>query len=156
MPKGEIKVIHVPKYVTAVLWVLVSAGMAGLIYALSGRAYVQERASVADAVEMLRRGGPEQPAALLATVAPLIADILFFVPWGVLAFLVFDREGGSRARSYILTMFVGAAFALGLIAWQRTLPTRVTGWVDGMWNAVGCFAGAVIGHARKRMRVRFE
>jgi len=139
-----------------VVWLLVSAAMATLIYALSGRAYVQERATVAEVVEMVRKGGPEEPAAVLATTAPLIADILFFLPWGALAFLVFDRGSASRFRRYLVTTAVGAAFALGLVEWQQMLPTHVTGWVDGMWNIVGCFAGAIVGHARKRVRVRFE
>lgn len=156
MDRREIRVIRVPKWVTACLWVLLSAAMVASIDALSGRAYVQERASVAEVVEMVRKGGPEQPAALLATTAPLIADILLFVPWGALAFLVLDGEGRSRFRSYLMTLIVGAAFALGLIEWQQRFPTPVTGWVDGMWNIVGCLAGAILGHARKRMRVRFE
>jgi len=45
---------------------------------------------------------------------------------------------------------------LGLVAWQTVLPTRVTGGLDAMWNALGCTAGAALGDARKRIRVRFE
>ena len=133
MGKGEIRIIHVPRWVTVALWVLLSAAMAGVIYALSGRAYAQERASV----------------------AAMIADILFFLPWGAVAFLALDRAGSSRARTYLLTLLVGVAFALALIAWQQTLPTQVTGWIDAIWNSAGCLAGAVAGHARKRMRIRF-
>lgn len=154
--KGEIKVIRIPKWVTVLLWLMVSAAMAALIYALSGRAYVQERASIAEIIAMVRRGSSEQPVNVLAMLAPAIADALFFLPFGVLAFLAFDREGSSRTRSYLLTLLVGVAFALGLITWQQTLPTRVTGWIDGIWNSAGCLAGALVGHARKRMRVRFE
>jgi len=36
------------------------------------------------------------------------------------------------------------------------LPTRVIAWQDVIWNAAGCMAGAALGHARKRVRVRFE
>lgn len=156
MGKAEIAVVRVPKWATVLLWLALTAGMVALIYALSGRAYVQKRASIAEIVAMVRRGGSEQPVAILATVAPLIADILFFLPWGALAFLALDREGTSRSRTYLATAAVGVAFALVLAAWQRSLPTRVTGWVDAMWNATGCLLGAIAGHARKRMRIRFE
>jgi hypothetical protein len=94
--------------------------------------------------------------ALLATAAPGIADILFFMPWGALAFLAFDGGEGHRLRTYLLTLAVGLTFALGLVAWQSALPTRVTGWEDAGWNTFGCLAGAVAGHLRKRLRVRFD
>ncbi len=152
----EIRTIRVPKWITILLWVIVSAAMVGLIYSLSGRAYTQERASIAEIVAMVQRGRSGQPVAVLAAISPLIADILFFLPFGALAFLAIDREGRSRPRAYGMTLLVGVAFALVLAAWQETLPTRVTGWLDAAANAAGCLAGAMIGHARKRMRVRFE
>ena len=156
MGKAEVHVVVVPKWVTVLLWLLVAAAMAGTIYALSGRAYVQERATVAEIVSMIRRGSSERPENVLATLAPMIADVLFFLPFGALAFLALDREGTPRTRTYAATILVGVAFALVLSAWQRTLPTRVTGWVDSMWNAAGCLAGAFVGHARKRIRIRFQ
>ena len=148
MGKSEIVVIRVPRAITVVLWIAVSAAMVALIYALSGRAYVQDRAVLIPAMG--------EPVAVLATAAPIVADILFFLPWGALGYLSLDRENSSRLRTYIATMVVGAAFALVLTAWQRNLPTRVTGWIDAMWYAAGCLAGAVAAHARKRVRIRFE
>lgn len=155
MTKGEITTIHVPKAVTIALWILVSAAMAGVVYALSGRAYVQERASIIDVVSVLQDRAV-RPADVLATLAPVIADMLFFLPWGALAFLALDRDPAARGRTYALTLIVGVAFALGLTAWQKMLPTRVTGGLDVVWNTAGCLAGALAGHARKRMRIRFE
>jgi hypothetical protein len=145
--KSEIVVVRVPRGVTVALWIAVSAAMVALIYGLSGRAYVQDRAVIPEMGE---------PVAVLATSAPIVADILFFLPWGALAYLSLDRENSSRLRTYAATMLVGAAFALALTAWQRSLPTRVTGWIDAMWYAVGCLSGAAAGHARKRVRIRFE
>jgi len=93
---------------------------------------------------------------LIVEDEPGIADILFFMPWGALAFLSFDGGEQRRLRTYLLTLAVGVTFALGLVAWQSRLPTRVTGWEDAGWNMLGCLAGAVCGHLRKRVRVRFE
>ena len=154
MGRAEVVTVRVPKWATFILLILVSVAMASAIYALSGRAYEPQRASPMDFLLRLRRQAGKP--ALLATMAPLVADLLFFVPWGALAFLAFDRAGQPRRRSYAVTMLVGVAFALGLVGWQVTLPTRVTGWVDAIWNVAGCFAGALVGHARKEMHIRFE
>ena len=154
MGRAEVVTVRVPKWATFLLLLLVSAGMVAAIYLLSGHAYEPQRASPADFLLRLRRQAGKP--LLLAIIAPLIVDILFFVPWGALAFLGFDRAGRSRRRTYAVTMMVGAAFALGLFGWQVTLPTRVTGWVDAIWNVAGCFAGALLGHARKEMHIRFE
>jgi hypothetical protein len=148
----------VPRWVTSSLLGILSVGMAGLILALSGRAYLGARLTVPEVVSLIHRydrGGMSNDA-LLATAAPAIADILFFLPWGVLAFFAFDGGEGHRLRTYLLTLAVGVTFALGLVAWQSTLPTRVTGWDDAGWNAAGCLGGAIAGHLRKRLRIRFD
>ncbi len=157
MGKKEIRVIHVPRWVTILLWILVSAAMTLTIYLLSGHA-VRREPSFAEIVSMLRRYDNRSlnNSALLATLAPAAADILFFVPWGALAFLSFDHQTRRRRGVYVATVLLGVAFALALVAWQQMLPTRVTGWTDVAWNAVGCACGAALGHARKRVRIRFE
>jgi hypothetical protein len=137
---------------------VLSATMALLIFALSGRAYQRERLTIAQVVALVRRydAGALSNDALLASVAPAIADACFFVPWGALAFLAFDGGSGHRMRTYVITLAVGVTFAFGLVAWQSALPTHVTGWEDAGWNALGCFAGAAGGHLRKRVRIRFN
>jgi glycopeptide antibiotics resistance protein len=145
--------------VTIALLVAVSIGMAGLIAFLSGRAFLRQQLTVQEIVSLIHRydQGNVSSDAILATAAPGIADILFFMPWGALAFLSFDgRDEKHRLRTYLLTLAVGVTFALGLVAWQSALPTRVTGWEDAGWNMLGCLAGAVFGHLRKRVRVRFD
>ena len=128
--------------------------LAASIYSLSGRAYVQERASILDLAWLLRHG--DQPTSILAILAPAAVDVLFFLPWGALTFLAIDREYIPRRLTYLATFSLGLAFALALVVWQRLLPTQVTGWVDAGWNAAGCLAGSVIGHARKRFHIRFQ
>jgi len=156
--KTTIHTFRVPRWVTVMLLVVVSGGMAALIVFVSGRAYLRQQLTVTDIVLLVHRydRGALSNDAVLATMAPAIVDILFFMPWGALAFLAFDGGVEHRLRTYLLTLAVGATFALGLVAWQNALPTRVTGWEDAAWNMLGCLSGAVCGHLRKRVRVRFE
>jgi VanZ family protein len=156
MGKATIHVVVVPKWATVSMLLLVSAAMALLILQLSGRAYLHERTSAVEVLSLVRRYDRLTPTAFIAAIAPVIANILFFVPWGVLAFLSFDRAAGSRAATYALTLAVGVAFACLLVAWQSALPTRITGWNDAAWNTAGCAAGAMAAHLRKRLRIRFE
>jgi hypothetical protein len=158
MGNPVIRTFGVPRWVTVIILVAVSVAMAGLIVFLSGRAYLRQQLTLADIVSLVHRydRGALSNDALLATMAPEIADVLFFMPWGALAFLAFDGGEGHRLRTYLLTLAVGLTFALGLVAWQSALPTRVTGWEDAGWNMLGCLAGVVGGHLRKRVRVRFE
>jgi len=157
MGKSEIRVVHVPRWITVSAWLAVTVAMAMGVRALSGRAYERDTA-LADIVAMVQRygAGSTTSTALLATIAPAIADILFFVPWGALAFLSLDGQRHSQKTTYVATIVLGVAFALGLLAWQVALPTHITGGIDAWWNVVGCASGAVLGQARKRVRIRFE
>ena len=156
--KPTIRTILVPRWATIALLVLLSLGMAALIAMLSGRAYLRQQLTIREAVSLIHRydRGALSNDALLATAAPGIADILFFMPWGALAFLAFDGGETHRFRTYLLTLAVGVTFALGLVAWQSALPKPVTGWEDAGWSTLGCLAGAVIGHLRKRLQIRFD
>lgn len=158
MGKPAIRTFTVPRGVTVALLVAVSMAMAALIAFLSGRAYLRQQLTIPEIVSLVHRydQGALTSDAVLATAAQGIADILFFMPWGALAFLAFDGGETRRLRTYLLTLAVGVTFALGLVAWQSKLPTRVTGWEDAGWNMLGCLAGAVCGHLRKRVRLRFE
>lgn len=158
MGKREIITVQVPRAITVALLVVMTAAIAGSVYWLSGRATMHDRVTFGELVSLLRRydRGAIGNDALLAGITPAVADLLIFVPWGALAFLAFDRGESRRAATYVLTVAVGVAFALALVAWQNRLPTRVTGWYDALWNCAGCVAGAVLGDLRKRVRFRFE
>jgi VanZ family protein len=157
MPNRDLRIIRVPRWVTVTLLLLVTAAIAALIWFLSGKAVYREASPLRlyDAFLRYDRTGAGR-ANLLASAAPAIADALLFVPWGALAFLAFDRPSRSRAVTYGFVVAVGVTFALGLSAWQDYLPTRITGWLDALWNVIGALAGAVLGHLRKRVRIRFE
>ena len=158
MGKSEIITVHVPRAITALLLLLLSAAIAASVYWLSGRATMHDRVTFPELVSLVRRydRGAIGNSALLAGIAPAVADLFLFVPWGALAFLAFDRGESRRGATYLTTIAVGVAFALALVAWQNRLPTRVTGWYDALWNCAGCIAGAILGDLRKRVRIRFE
>ena len=157
MGKGEVRTIVVPKWVTIILLVAVSAAMAALIVYLSGKAYTNGREPLRDLLlRLMQRRGEIKPDAIVASIMPSIANALFFVPWGFLMFLAVDTPSRSRAQSYLITVIAGALFAVAIDVWQSFLPTRVIGLPDTIANAVGALAGAIAGHLRKRVRVQFD
>src|SRR5258706_13421057 len=105
MGKKETRVVLVPRWITVALWVGVSGAMAKAIYFLSGPAYHRE-SSLAEIVAMLGRydQGSASNSAVLAIIAPAVADMLFFIPWGALAFLSLDRPDRSRKSIYGVTV----------------------------------------------------
>ena len=158
MGKPQVRVIVVRKWVTFALLVLVTAALLGLAHFLSGKAYSNDRPPaelIATAIVRWQEG-PERFTRLLATLMPAIANAGLFVPWGFLAFLLIDRPGRPRVRTYLFTCGAALLFALGADAWQSFLPTRVTSWFDSVWNVAGALAGAALGHLRKTLRIRFD
>ena len=157
MGNRELHVVRVPRWVTVALFLLVSLGIVALIWFLSGKAVYRDASSPVHLLHALlrydRTGAGR--ASVLASAAPALAAVLLFVPWGVLAFLSFDGFRGSRGVAYALTLAVGVTFALGISAWQEWLPTRITGWLDVLWNVLGAMAGAALGHLRKQVWIRF-
>jgi VanZ family protein len=158
MGKRHVYVIEVRRSVTIALLALTTLAMAGLLYALSGRAYAPGAHPVRDLLARALGSGPRtlSPDAILASLTPAIANVLLFVPWGFLAFLAADAPSRPRVRTYIFTFVAAIAFALLLYLWQQYLPTRVTALPDTISNGLGALAGAALGHARKSVRVRFD
>lgn len=157
MAKGEVRTIVVPKWVTIILLIAVSATMAALIVYLSGKAYTNGREPLRDLLlRLMQRGGDIPRSAIMASIMPSIANILFFVPWGFLMFLAVDTPSRSRGKSYLITVIVGMLFAIAIEVWQSFLPTRVIGLPDTIAYAVGALAGAMAGHLRKRVKVQFD
>jgi len=128
MGKREVRIVVVPKWITAALLVITSAAMVALVVALSGRAY----------------------AAPALSIRELVASVLLFMPWGFLAFMFLDRRTRPRSRTYLLALIGGTIFAVSL------LPTRVMTTFDAVANVAGAIGGASLAHLRKSMRVRFD
>lgn len=151
MGKRHVHVIVIQKRVTLVLLVLTSAAMIALLMFLSGRAY----AGQADPLRAVFTRSLTRDA-LLAVLMPVIGNILLFVPWGFLTFVALDSPSRPRLRTYLLTLAAGVIFAALMHVWQQFLPTRVVTVTDSAANAVGALAGALLGHMRKGVRVRFD
>lgn len=159
MGKRDIHVVAVRKWVTFVLLILMSAAIAALVYSLSGRAYARGNApafgEVREVAGQLSNGSYSLPR-LLAITAPAIFDMLIFVPWGALMFLLVSAPGRNVLRSYLITWIVGMSLALLLQLWQKYLPMKVTDINDCLWNGIGALLGGIAGQLRKGFRVRFE
>lgn len=100
--------------------------------------------------------GPLPMATVVALLTPMVLNILIFLPWGFLAFIVLDTPERPVTESYLLTFLLAVAFSGGVEAWQYFLPTRVMDINDVIANGIGALAGAILGHMRKRVRVEFE
>lgn len=157
MGKRQVRIVVIRKRVTLALLIVVSALIAALIYALSGKAYATEQEPIIRlALAAVHRQNAPNRAAVLSDLMPVIANVLLFVPWGFLAFLLFDSAARPRTAAYVATIVSGAIFALLLFVWQEFLPTRVTGAFDSLVNVAGAFCGALAGHLRKRVRIQFD
>ncbi len=157
MGKREVRTIVVRKRITVILLVLVSAAMIALLFYLSGKAYASGTEPLAQLLlQIMYRQQSLNRNAVLAEVMPALANLLLFVPWGFLAFLLFDSPARPRRQTYVITVLAGAIFAAAMDSWQYFLPTRVTGPFDAVANTVGTFTGALAGHLRKTVRFQFE
>ena len=158
MGKRQVHVVTVRKPVTFGLLMVTTALMVGLLYALSGRAYVADRNPMMElAARFLGIGSaPVSRDAVLAFLMPVIAHALLFVPWGFLAFVALDARDRPRFRTYVMTIIGALIVAAAVYVWQEFLPTRVTSPADAIANAAGAFAGAALGHMRKGVRISFS
>jgi VanZ family protein len=157
MGRREVRTIVVGKRVTVVLLMLVSAAMVALLYYLSGKAYASGREPLSDLLlQLMYRQHSLNRNAVLAEVMPALANVLLFVPWGFLAFLLLDSPARPRRQTYVLTVLAGAIFAAAMQSLQSFLPTRVTGPLDIVANVFGTLTGAIAGHLRKTVRFQFE
>ncbi len=157
MGKRELRIIVVRKAATLALLAAVTLLIVSLVYWLSGKAYsTEEEPFVRLMLGVMHRQAAPSRSVVLSELMPVVANILLFMPWGFLAFLLFDSPSRSRTAAYLATIFAGAIFATVLAVWQDFLPTRITGPVDALFNVLGAFCGALAGHLRKRVRIQFD
>lgn len=93
---------------------------------------------------------------LAVIIVPMIANVLLFVPWGFLTFIVLYSVERPTIQTYVLTILLGFSFSLSIEGWQYFLPSRVADINDVIWNTAGAVLGAFLGHLRLRVRFEFQ
>lgn len=156
MGKSEVRTVVVRKPVTFVLLVLLTAAIAALFYALSGKAYAGDNPTRQLLIRIISSPRPISRDAVLALSMPILANILLFVPWGFLLFVFLDSPRRRRSTTYLATFVAGILFAIALQIWQSTMPAPVTTISDAAANSLGALTGAALGHLRKQVRIRFR
>jgi glycopeptide antibiotics resistance protein len=120
---------------------------------------VTETRSTRDLVVAAFEHGSTDGFATIATISlltPILANMLIFVPWGFLAFLLVDVRSRPRLATYAVAIAGGAMLALALSVWQSYFPARLIAPSDVFANAAGAALGALLGQLRKDVRIRFE
>ncbi|HVR41362.1 MAG TPA: VanZ family protein [Thermoanaerobaculia bacterium] len=147
------------KPITFALLVAVTATIILVTVLLSGKSYESLHPFPFDDLKLLSRRLGARPIStqiLSVIVVPIIANVLLFVPWGFLVFILFYSVDRPTLQTYVLTILIGFSFTLAIEAWQYFTPSRVADVNDVIWNTAGTIAGALLGHARLRLRVEFE
>ena len=151
--------VLVKKPITVLLWMATTLAIITITLWMAGRSYENFEPIPFDDLRYLAKRLAERPISthiLAVLVVPMIANVLLFVPWGFLAFITFYNVERPTLQTYILTILLGFSFTLGIEAWQYFLPSRVADINDVIWNTSGTILGALLGHARLRVRFEFE
>lgn len=159
MARRTERLVVVKRRTTFLLLILVTATIIGITLWISGKAYAKVDPVPFRELRVLSARlaeGPMPMPTLIALTMPLMLNVLLFMPWGFLMFILLDTPSRPFFQSYLLTFLIAIAFSFGVEAWQYFLPTRVTDVNDVIWNGAGAVVGAVFGHLRKRVRVAFE
>jgi hypothetical protein len=151
--------VSVTKPITVALWLAATIAIITITVWMAGRSYENFEPIPFDDLRYLAKRLAERPISthiLAVLVVPMIANVLLFVPWGFLAFITFYNVERPTLQTYVLTILLGFSFTLGIEAWQYFLPSRVADVNDVIWNTCGTIVGAILGHARLRVRFEFE
>src|SRR5215212_1110214 len=151
--------VVIRKPVTFILLVAVTAAIALVTVFLAGKSYESLDPFPFDDLRFLAKRLGARPIStqiLAVIVVPIIANVLLFVPWGFLTFILLYSTERPTLQTYVLTILLGFLLTLAIEAWQYFLPSRVADVNDVIWNTAGTILGALLGHARLRLRVAFE
>jgi VanZ family protein len=154
------KLIIVRRPVTILLLLLVTAGIVATTLYTSGKSYSKvdprpfdDLRHLARLLTSARRQVSMHTVAVI--VVPIVANVLLFVPWGFLLFIALYTIERPTMQTYVLTVLLGLTFTCAIEAWQYFLPSRVADVNDIIWNTLGTFGGAILGHLRERVRFEF-
>jgi glycopeptide antibiotics resistance protein len=151
--------VVVPKYVAVLLLLATTLAIVAITVWMAGKSYESFDPIPFDDLRYLAKRLENRPISthiLAVIVVPMIANVLLFVPWGFLMFITLYTTERPTLQTYVLTILLGFSFTLGIEAWQYFLPSRVADVNDVIWNTSGTVLGALLGHARLRVRFEFE
>jgi glycopeptide antibiotics resistance protein len=151
--------VTVPRSVTLIALALVTLAIIAITVWMAGRSYENfDPIPFSDLKHLVRRlaARPISTQLLAVIVMPVIANVLLFVPWGMLTFISLYNTERPTMQTYVLTILLGFSFSLGIEGWQYFLPSRVADINDVIWNTAGTVVGAFLGHARLRVRFEFD
>jgi len=151
--------LSIRRPITILLLIAVTIAIAALTTSITGKSYSKvDPIPFEDLKHLLHRLEHRQlaTATLTLIVMPVIANTLLFLPWGFLMFITLYSVDRPTVQTYVLTILLGLSFSTAIEAVQYFLPSRVADINDVIWNSVGTLTGALLGHARLRLRFEFE
>ena len=151
--------VVIKKPVTVLLLLITTLTIVTVTVWMGGKSYENFDPIPFDDLRHLAKRVENRPISthiLAVIIVPMIANVLLFVPWGFLTFITLYTLDRPTLQTYILTILLGFSFTLGIEAWQYFLPSRVADVSDVIWNTSGTILGALLGHARLRVRFEFE
>lgn len=151
--------VVIPKWATVLLWLATTLAIVSITVWMAGKSYENFDPIPFDDLRYLAKRLANRPISthiLAVIVVPMIANVLLFVPWGFLAFITLYTVDRPTLQTYVLTILLGFSFTLAIEGWQYFLPSRVADINDVIWNTCGTIAGALLGHARLRVRFEFD
>jgi glycopeptide antibiotics resistance protein len=151
--------VVIRKPITILLLLLTSICIVAVTVWMAGKSYENFDPIPFDDLRHLAKRIESRPISthvLSLIIVPMIANVLLFVPWGFFAFISFYSLERPTLQTYVLTILLGFSFTLGIEAWQYFLPSRVADINDVIWNTCGTVLGALLGHARLRVRFEFD
>ena len=159
MGSRSVKTVVVGRLATALLLLLVTIGIALATLWLSGKTYTKVDPVPFHDLRVLKdrlAQGPVPFPTFVALVSPMILNLLLFLPWGFLVFILLDRPERPVPQTYLLTLVFAVGMSFAVEATQYFLPTRVTDINDVIFNTLGALLGAVLAHVHRRFRISFE
>ncbi|HYI07808.1 MAG TPA: VanZ family protein [Thermoanaerobaculia bacterium] len=151
--------VYVRRPVTILLLVVMTVSIVAITVWMAGKSYENFDPIPFDDIRYLARRLGDRPISthiLAVLIVPMIANVLLFVPWGFFTFISLYTVDRPTMQTYLLTILLGFSFSLGIEGWQYFLPSRVADINDVIWNTTGVILGALLGHARLRVRFEFE
>lgn len=152
-------VVVIRRPITILLLLLVTAGIAAATLWTSGKSYTKVVPLPFDDIRNVAQRLQHETVStriLALTFLPIIVNVLLFVPWGFLMFVMLYTTDRPTMQTYVLTVLLGFTLTCLIEGWQYFLPSRVADVNDIIWNTTGTLIGAMFAHMRARLRFEFD